>query len=175
KKRNSIRNPIVNPQGTPSTTIEESNATIIDYHFLWSNRNSINPSAISQDDFNHFTPQEVEAVIQNIKPNKAVGVDGLPGEIIREIFLANKNWFIELLNLLVGRGIFPELWKIARVVLIEKEGKSLDHPSHFRPICILPCWGKILDKFQTDSPITLKRKEYSATYNMTSARTDQPF
>ncbi|GIY45304.1 uncharacterized protein CDAR_246041, partial [Caerostris darwini] len=22
----------------------------------------------------------------------------------------------------------------------------MDHPSHFRPICLLPCWGKVLDK-----------------------------
>ncbi|GIY79603.1 uncharacterized protein CDAR_57061 [Caerostris darwini] len=94
--------------------------------------------------------QEVEAIILSIKPNKAVGVDGLPGELIKEIFFANKKWFVELFNILVGRGIFPVLWKIARVVLIDKEDKNLDHPSHFRPICILPCWGKILDKLISD-------------------------
>ncbi|GIY54768.1 hypothetical protein CDAR_391041 [Caerostris darwini] len=55
KTRNSIRKPIVNSQGTPSTTIEESNATLIDYHFPWSNRNSTNPNNISQDDFIYFT------------------------------------------------------------------------------------------------------------------------
>ncbi|GIX83523.1 RNA-directed DNA polymerase from mobile element jockey [Caerostris darwini] len=150
KKRNPIRKPIVNAQGTPASTIEESTANLLDYHFPWSNRNSYYHHNFSQDDFNSFTQQEVAAVIHNIKPNKAVGVDGLPGELIKEMFLANKKWFVQILNLLVSKGHFPELWKIARVVLIQKEGKSLDHPSHFRPICILPCWGKVLDKLISD-------------------------
>ncbi|GIX95978.1 putative 115 kDa protein in type-1 retrotransposable element R1DM [Caerostris darwini] len=88
----------------------------------------------------------MEAIVNKIKPNKAVGVDGLPGEVIREIFIANKVWFKDLFNLLLGRGIFPDTWKTARIALIEKENKELNHAAHFRPICILPCWGKILDK-----------------------------
>ncbi|GIY05116.1 uncharacterized protein CDAR_120901 [Caerostris darwini] len=42
------------------------------------------------------------------------------------------------------------VWKVARVVLLNKDNKELDHPSHFRPICILPCWGKVLDKIICD-------------------------
>ncbi|GIX77317.1 reverse transcriptase domain-containing protein [Caerostris darwini] len=33
---------------------------------------------------------------------------------------------------------------------MNKDIKELDHPSHFRPICILPCWGKVLDKIISD-------------------------
>ncbi|GIX69951.1 uncharacterized protein CDAR_394471 [Caerostris darwini] len=150
KKRCPIRKPIINAQGIPSKTIDESNSELLNYHFPWFNNISNSIGIYSQDDFNQFTMQEIEAIILSIKPNKAVGVDGLPGELIKEIFFANKKWFVELFNILVGRGIFPVLWKIARVVLIGKEGKNLDHPSHFRPICILPCWGKILDKLISD-------------------------
>ncbi|GIX76552.1 RNA-directed DNA polymerase from mobile element jockey [Caerostris darwini] len=31
-----------------------------------------------------------------------------------------------------------------------KEGRTLNHPQDFRPICILPCWGKVLDKVITE-------------------------
>ncbi|GIY44539.1 putative RNA-directed DNA polymerase from transposon X-element [Caerostris darwini] len=93
---------------------------------------------------------ELESVINNIKPNKAVGIDGIPGEVIKEIFLANPQWFLRLLNLLLERGEFPGVWKIARVVLIPKEGRDLTQPRDYRPICILPCWGKILDKIVSE-------------------------
>ncbi|GIX79764.1 hypothetical protein CDAR_77391 [Caerostris darwini] len=54
------------------------------------------------------------------------------------------------LKKLVRKGYFPATWKATRVILIEKKGKTFDHPSHFRTICILPTWGKILDKIITE-------------------------
>ncbi|GIY24046.1 RNA-directed DNA polymerase from mobile element jockey [Caerostris darwini] len=47
-------------------------------------------------------------------------------------------------------SVIAQAWKIARIILLDKDNKSLDHPSHFRPICVLPCWGKILDKVITN-------------------------
>ncbi|GIY37472.1 uncharacterized protein CDAR_458971 [Caerostris darwini] len=146
KKRNMVSKPIINSSGTLSTTIADTKLAILDFHFPWSNRLLTNLDLHSQTDFIPFTCHELEAIVNKIKPNKAVGVDGLPGEVIREIFIANKVWFKDLFNLLLGRGIFPDTWKKARIALIEKENKELNHPAHFRPICILPCWGKILDK-----------------------------
>ncbi|GIX76024.1 uncharacterized protein CDAR_443101 [Caerostris darwini] len=146
KKRNVVSKRIINSSGTLSTTIADSKLAILDFHFPWSNRLLTDLDLHSQTDFIPFTCHELEAIVNKIKPNEAVGVDGLPGEVIREIFIANKVWFKDLFNLLLGRGIFPDTWKTARIALIEKEKRELNHAAHFRPICILPCWGKILDK-----------------------------
>ncbi|GIX76038.1 uncharacterized protein CDAR_443171, partial [Caerostris darwini] len=153
KKRNSINKSILNTAGNLSTSIEESHRNILDFHFPWSNENHHSNLPVDSTHLRNFTPltwAEVAAVISNIKPNKAAGLDGLPGELIREINYANRKWFLHLLNSLLKKGYFPATWKAARVVLIEKEGKTFDHPSHFRPICILPTWGKILDKTITE-------------------------
>ncbi|GIY57886.1 RNA-directed DNA polymerase from mobile element jockey [Caerostris darwini] len=93
---------------------------------------------------------EIAAVIDNLKPKKAAGLDGIPGEIIKEFFYANPEWFTELLNQLLRRGNFPEIWKVARVVLIPKEDRDLTHAKDYRPICILPCWGKEFDKILSE-------------------------
>ncbi|GIY78163.1 putative 115 kDa protein in type-1 retrotransposable element R1DM [Caerostris darwini] len=146
KKRSTIGNQLIKPDGTLSNSIEESTTAILDFHFPWSN---LSPFTTSQPDNRDLIPticQEIEAIIARIKPNKAPCPDGLPGEIIKEIFHANKAWFTSLFNNLLLRGFFPEPWRIARLVLIDKDNKKMDHPSHFRPICLLPCWGKVLDK-----------------------------
>ncbi|GIY81628.1 putative 115 kDa protein in type-1 retrotransposable element R1DM [Caerostris darwini] len=123
-------------------------------------------------DFIQLTCEKVEGILSKIKPNKAEGTDGLPGEIIKEIFFANRYWFTSLLNHLLKNGIFPPCWKIARIVLIDKENKELNHPSHFRPICILPCRGKILDKvisgrlsFHLESEGILRSNQYGFRKN----------
>ncbi|GIY37492.1 uncharacterized protein CDAR_459091 [Caerostris darwini] len=152
KKRHNINKPIINSAGNLSTSIDESHRSILDFHFPWSNNIPAKGTTGQHQSYN-FTPltcAEVEAVISNIKPKKTVGLDGLPGELIKEIYYTNRKWFLHLLNTLLKKGAFPAIWKTARVVLIEKEGKSLEYPSHFRPICILPCWGKILDKIITE-------------------------
>ncbi|GIY37466.1 RNA-directed DNA polymerase from mobile element jockey [Caerostris darwini] len=150
KKRSTLYKPVFKSDGALSSSIDETTSAILDFHFPWSNVPS--PPSIQQniDDFTPATCQELESLILSIKPNKAPGPDGLPGEIIREIFYANKTWFTELFNTLLQRGFFPTPWKIAKIVLIDKDLKTMDHPSHFRPICLLPCWGKVLDKLISD-------------------------
>ncbi|GIY54776.1 uncharacterized protein CDAR_391101 [Caerostris darwini] len=128
-------------------SIQESHEAILQFHFpLLDCREFLIDQNIPDSNFVAITIGELESVINNIKPNKAVGIDGIPGEVIKEIYLANPKWFLRLLNILLERGEFPRIWKIARVVLIPKEGRDLSQLRDYRPICILPCWGKILDK-----------------------------
>ncbi|GIX82056.1 reverse transcriptase domain-containing protein, partial [Caerostris darwini] len=150
KRRTTMKKPIFNSDGNLTSNIQESAVAILDFHFPWSDE-VLHPATLgAQNDFLPISINETEGIINRIKLNKAVGTDGLPGEIIKEIFFANRQWFTALLNYLLEKGIFPETWKSARIVLLDKENKSLDHPSHFRPICVLPCWGKVFDKIIAD-------------------------
>ncbi|GIY54783.1 probable RNA-directed DNA polymerase from transposon BS [Caerostris darwini] len=96
--------------------------------------------------FRGFTEQEIGSVISNIKPNKSPGPDSIPGELVKEMYYANKVWFMALLNRLLEDGVFPKEWKRANVVFIPKENKDLSVAAHYRPICLLSSWGKIFDK-----------------------------
>ncbi|GIX87699.1 reverse transcriptase domain-containing protein [Caerostris darwini] len=146
KTRCNASKPILNSAGSLTNNIAEYRDAILEYHFPWSNRPNTYYYNYDTSDIIQFNSAEIESIIDRIKPNKAAGVDGIPGEIIKEIFITNKSWFTKLFNSLLERGKFPSIWKIARIALIKKENKELNHPSHFRPICLLPCWGKVLDK-----------------------------
>ncbi|GBN58771.1 Putative protein in type-1 retrotransposable element R1DM [Araneus ventricosus] len=62
---------------------------------------------------------------------------------------------------------FSKFLKLTKVVLIPKEGKDLSQPSSYRLICLLPTWGKILDKiitqrlvFELETSQKLHRNQY---------------
>ncbi|GIY68090.1 hypothetical protein CDAR_453051 [Caerostris darwini] len=93
KKRSTIGNRLFKPDGTLSNSIEDSTTAILDFHFPWSSVSQPSTSHQNNSDFIPTTCQELEAIISRIKPNKAPGPDGLPGEIVKEIFHANKIWF----------------------------------------------------------------------------------
>lgn len=93
---------------------------------------------------------EMEKVIGEVKNNKAPGYDGIAGEMIKIIFKINKDLFLEIMNLIWKKGKFPDIWKRTIVALIPKENKDLHKRENYRPISLLPVWGKIMDKIITN-------------------------
>ncbi|GIY46347.1 RNA-directed DNA polymerase from mobile element jockey [Caerostris darwini] len=144
-------NPVIGNDGIATSSTKETIEQILKYHFplkLYS-ENTL-PISLNRKDYFPISNEEIESALAKIKPNKAPGIDNIPGEIIKEIYFANKVWFGYFLNYLLRNGNFPTPWKLARVVLIPKAGKSLVEASHYRPICLLPTWGKLFDRIITD-------------------------
>lgn len=52
----------------------------------------------------------------------------------------------EMYNRLVIEGIFPDLWKTARVVLVKNLGKEGSDASSYRPISLLDIAGKLMER-----------------------------
>ena len=48
------------------------------------------------------------------------------------------------------RGVFPEIWKYANVVPVHKKNEK-NLKGNYRPISLLPVFGKILEKLIYDS------------------------
>ncbi|GBN46366.1 RNA-directed DNA polymerase from mobile element jockey, partial [Araneus ventricosus] len=93
-----------------------------------------------------FTKKEIENSIKGMKRRGAPGYDGWTVELVEECYFTDSEWFTQMLNTCFINGVFPENWKRAEVILIPKEGKDLKDYKSYRPICLLPVWGKILDK-----------------------------
>ncbi|GIY68082.1 uncharacterized protein CDAR_452991 [Caerostris darwini] len=170
KKRAQITNKIAKDDGSFS----ESISTILKYHFPLCSEASSLPITFSTDsNFLEISSGELEAEIHNIKYKKAAGLDGIPGEIVKEIYYANPEWFRSLLNNLLSQGNFPAFWKRTRIALIPKDNRQLNHPKDFRPICILPCWGKVFDKILAERlTFLLEEKTSSIKVNLASGRKD---
>lgn len=96
-----------------------------------------------------FTETEVGSVIKRMANRKAPGLDGVTKEIAAAIFGKVPSLLCSLFNACLTWGHFPAAWKRARLVLIPKPGKPRNDRGSYRPICLLPVTGKILDKLFT--------------------------
>ncbi|GBM15101.1 RNA-directed DNA polymerase from mobile element jockey [Araneus ventricosus] len=105
-------------------------------------------------DTEDFTINEVEACFLSMNKYGAPGIDGWSLDFIREIFIANRQWFLKVLNYCLSIGYFPNVWKTAKVLLIPKGGKDLSQYESYRPICLLPIWGKVFEKLLTNRLVT---------------------
>ena len=77
--------------------------------------------------------------------NKSPGVDGISFTVLENCFGALHKPLLHVFNLSVVKGIFPDDFKIACVTPVFKGGDEKDL-GNYRPISVLPCFSKILER-----------------------------
>lgn len=100
---------------------------------------------LSEDNLEEINTDELLKVIEKINPRKAPGPDGVPSKVIKEMILINPAIFQKVFNSLIQTGQFPQNWKEAKVILIEKPKKNPSDGPKFRPICLLNTIGKLYE------------------------------
>lgn len=109
--------------------------------------NEINNFLISPpvNDLEPATAEEVLSYIKNAKPKKAPGLDEINNLMIKNAPLKVILYIVFILNFMMKRSYFPNIWKTAVIVPIGKP--NLDHslPSSFRPISLLSSISKIYE------------------------------
>jgi hypothetical protein len=88
---------------------------------------------------------EFQKVINNLKNGNSLGIDGFSTNILKEIVSVIHVPLLHILNASISSGIFPEVWKSARVIPIHKKGDKTDI-GNYRPIAILSPLSKVLEK-----------------------------
>ena len=92
-----------------------------------------------------FLKSDLENIIKNLDPQKSHGFDEIS---IRMIKLCDKSIVDPLYMILkncVEKGTFPERWKKANVIPIHKKNQK-NLLKNYRPISLLPIFGKIFEK-----------------------------
>lgn len=89
---------------------------------------------------------EVHAALFAFNVKKAPGPDGIDFRILRAIFLNSKSLITKWINTCFTFRHFPLPLRIGEVVFFEKKGKDPANPKAYRPICLLPTLGKLLEK-----------------------------
>ena len=77
--------------------------------------------------------------------NKSHGFDGISFTVLKNCFGALHKPLLHVFNLSIVKGIFPDDLKIARVTPVFKGGDEKDL-ENYRPISVLPCFSKILER-----------------------------
>ena len=93
---------------------------------------------------------------------KATGGDDIPAKAIKLVAGQISPSIAYLFNESFNLGTFPSSWKIARVSPLFKGEDPTDRDNQ-RPISVLPCLSKVLERF-ADSQL----KEYAENNNLIS-------
>ncbi|XP_045122669.1 uncharacterized protein LOC123511112 [Portunus trituberculatus] len=93
-----------------------------------------------------FKPHELSSALATLKPGKAPGLDKVPYDFIRHLTPPLRACLLQIYNSSWQSGQFPSTWKSAILIPIHKPGKDPTLPSAYRPISLLSCIGKLLER-----------------------------
>ena len=94
---------------------------------------------------NQITLQELEYALATCK-NRSPGIDDIPNILLKNL---PQNILLEILSLFnqsFKTGHIPDSWKVGVVVPIWKPAKDKSKIESYRPIALLPCIGKLMEK-----------------------------
>ena len=120
------------------------------------------------------TENELETEIKNMDSNKSPGYDNISSKIIKLSAGEITKPLTRIFNLTFVNGIIPENLKLAIVTPIFK-GDENNKFKNYRPISVLSCFSKLLEKLMYNGLISFidKIKFYPST-NMVLGKIDQP-
>lgn len=101
---------------------------------------------VADTDIPPFTLQKLNDAAILMSKKKSPGPDGIPSEYVREMVRWAPNKLLAAMNFILRNEWVPDTWKVARMVLIHKEGKKRDDPGGYRPICLINGIAKLLER-----------------------------
>ena len=78
--------------------------------------------------------------------NKAVGTDNIAAQLLRNLCPSIVQPLCNIVNNSIEQGVFPSLWKEARVIPLHKGGSHNNNMDNYHPISVLPVASKILKR-----------------------------
>lgn len=93
-----------------------------------------------------MTMNELETAILSLEQRKSLGRDGVTNDILRRLGSVAKRVLLKLMNLSWRRGVVTQAWKEAKMVPIPKKDKEKMNPNSYRPIFLLSCTCKLMER-----------------------------
>ena len=90
----------------------------------------------------HISEDEILKIIQSL-PIKSTGPASIPLKLLKLVANIIVTPLCHLINVSFSTGVFPNNWKVAKVVALHKGGPS-DNVNNYRPISLLNVLYKIM-------------------------------
>ncbi len=102
------------------------------------------------------TPIEISKILETCKIRKASGPDNVSNRCLKNLPKLVIVFLSRVFNSCFEQSYFPIAWKLAKVIPILKPGKDSSDPTSYRPISLLSCLGKVLEKLLLDRLIEVE-------------------
>ena len=116
-----------------------------------------------------ISDQEISSLVRQLNPNKAMGSDGISGQMLilcgETVTFPLKLLFQNILDI----SIYPNSWKLANVTPIFKKGDK-KIVSNYRPISLLPVCSKIFEKLVFNHVYDYLKRNNLLTVNQSGFR-----
>ncbi|GBO10094.1 RNA-directed DNA polymerase from mobile element jockey, partial [Araneus ventricosus] len=93
-----------------------------------------------------LTIEDLEITFGNLKGGKAPGLDRIDYRMWRAVCIADKIFMLDLFNRCFILNYFPRCLRNARVFFLLKDGKYPGLCNSYRPVCLLPTLGKVVER-----------------------------
>ena len=90
-------------------------------------------------------PEEVVKIIAKFNQNKSPGHNDIGNMIVKKVATEISKPLSTIFNCSLKTGVVPEQLKIAKVIPIYKK-EDVEVFSNYRPVSVLPCFSKILER-----------------------------
>ena len=90
---------------------------------------------------------EVERVIDKLKNTSSTGHDNINVIALKQMKPSILTSLTYIVNLSLRTGVFPDIWKLAKVMPLHKNNGEKTEQKCYRPIALLPVLSKVLEKF----------------------------
>ena len=89
---------------------------------------------------------EILNLIAKLVAKKACGYDHISNRILKTTSYIIAPYLCQMYNNCIRQGVFPDAYKIAKVIPLFKKGGDKESLDSYRPISLLPALGKLLEK-----------------------------
>ena len=89
---------------------------------------------------------DLYATVTSLNSSNACDTDGLTMSFLKKCFDAVSHVILCLVNTSLVTGTVPKSWKLSVIQPIYKGSGVLTDPSNFRPISLVPCLAKIIER-----------------------------
>ena len=113
---------------------------------------------------NETSPHEIFLIICSLKDSKSSDIFGITTKFVKLANQAIVSNLSILFNQSIKEGIFPQLFKLAKVIPLFKANSPLT-VSNYRPISLLPIFSKIFERLMYNRLISFINKYQILTPN----------
>ena len=149
---------LVDEEGV-KTESDEDNSNCLNRHFSTIAKNMASEFSNNSDAIEYLKHVSTQAsvflsstdsaelldILKNLDPKKSCGFDSISNRVLKETSFIIAPYLVRLFNICFEKAIFPKCFKTAKVTPLFKGGDKHD-PNSYRPISLLPCLGKVLEK-----------------------------